>query len=161
MPRSSDPFSAPDTDKERLFRFSETQTKRKAALYCCLPSLLGDGYSGIGKGCVRKNIFYWADQSSQCRTKTSRAGTTSPTNQLRKESKDPAICTLWVPIHLIFNWQYGLPLYSLSGYSVSGSDNEQIVLDTTRSGPTTYDNCVQHYMYCRVQHRLQYIRALL
>ncbi len=93
--------------KKRLFL--ETHTKRQVALHGFLPSLLGDGYTGIEKVCGEEKIFYWADQSSQCRTKISCACTTSPTNQLRKELKDPAICTLWVPIHLIFNFQYGYP----------------------------------------------------
>jgi hypothetical protein len=52
---------------------------------------------------------------------------------------------LWVPIHRIFNCHQGLPLTSLSNYSVSGSDkSKKLLLDTTRPGPTAYDNCVQY-----------------
>ncbi len=52
------------------------------------------------------------DKSSQGRTKIYFTGTTSTTNQARK---DHFICPLWVPIHVCFNSQQGPPLSSLSG----------------------------------------------
>ncbi len=58
----------------------------------------------------KKRFLYWADKGSQDRTKISCTGTTSPTNQPRK---DLFYCPLWVPIHLSFNSQQGPPLVSL------------------------------------------------
>ncbi len=49
----------------------------------------------------------------QPRSKISCTGTTSPTNQPRK---DPFIGTLWVPSHLRFNRRQGPPLSCLSGF---------------------------------------------
>jgi hypothetical protein len=47
--------------------------------------LLGDGDKGFKTVYdEEKNIFYWADWSSQGRTKISCTGTKSPTNQPRK-----------------------------------------------------------------------------
>jgi hypothetical protein len=63
----------------------ETLIKRQATQHGCLPSLLGDGDKGIEKVYgEEKNILYWADESSQGRTKISCTGTTSPTNQPSK-----------------------------------------------------------------------------
>ncbi len=50
------------------------------------PCLLDDGDTGIEiVYSEEKNILYWADQSSQGRTKNSCTGTPSPTNQPRKD----------------------------------------------------------------------------
>ncbi len=71
--------------------------RERATQHCCLPSFLGDGEKGIEIVFVKEtNILYQADNSSQARTKISCAGTTSPSNQPRKD-----------PSHL----------YSLSPYS--------------------------------------------
>ncbi len=58
---------------------SETQIKRRTTQHGSLSSLLGDGDKGMeiaeGEG---KNIFYWADYSSQGRTEISYTVRTSP-----------------------------------------------------------------------------------
>ncbi len=63
----------------------ESHIKRQATQQGCLSSLLGDGDKGSEiVHSEEKNIFYWADQSSQGRTKISCTGATSLTNQPRK-----------------------------------------------------------------------------
>ncbi len=64
----------------------ETLIKRRETRYDYLPSLLGDEDKLSEIRCSEeKNILYWAESSSQGRTKISYTGTTTPTNQSRKD----------------------------------------------------------------------------
>ncbi len=64
----------------------ETHIKRQVTQHDCLPSFLNNGYKRIETVCgEEKNIMYWADWSSQGRTKLTCTGTTSPMNQPWKE----------------------------------------------------------------------------
>jgi hypothetical protein len=65
----------------------ETLTNRQSTQHGCLPSLLGDRDEGIeivyGE---EKQILYGVDQGSEGRTKISCIGSTTPTNQPKKDS---------------------------------------------------------------------------
>jgi hypothetical protein len=77
----------------------ETHTKRQATQHGCLPCLLGVGLRNSNSVRWGKRFFYWADQSSQGRTKIYYTGTLSPMNQPRKRtsfhlsSLSPHSCT--------------------------------------------------------------------
>jgi hypothetical protein len=79
-----------------MLKIRDTHTERHATLYGCLPSLLGDeDIKELKKCMVRKNILYWADNSSQGRTKISCASTTRLTNQ--PSERTLSLCSLSPP----------------------------------------------------------------
>ncbi len=65
--------------------YPETQNKRQATKHDSLHRLLGDGDKRIEIMYSGDIYFYWADKSSQGRTKISCTGTTSPSNHPRKD----------------------------------------------------------------------------
>jgi hypothetical protein len=93
--------------------FSHAETHRQATQHGCLTRLLAGRWWLISEkeSGEENNISYWADSSSQGRTKIFCTRTMSPTNQ---QGRTPFICTPRVPICFSFNSRQGSPLSGLS-----------------------------------------------
>ncbi len=86
---------------------AETHSKRQATLHDCLPSLLGEEDKWL---CTVRRKYFVRGRLEQPRQGNNLLYRHEEPNKPIKEGRTPFICTLWVPICLIFHSRQWPPL---------------------------------------------------